>query len=152
MKSNSYSAMSSLDSWPEDTWAIIHDYCSKLLGFIAICNQYMCMLSHFSHVWFCNPMDCSPQGSSVHRSLLARILAWVAISSSRGSSWPRDWTLVSSVCCIAADSLHPEPPGKQPIRRSYRFYSDWDGKLLEGLMWLMFLMDSLWLLGWEQTN
>ena len=34
----------------------------------------------------CNPMDCSPPGSSVHGILQARILEWVAISSSRGSS------------------------------------------------------------------
>ena len=43
----------------------------------------------------CDPVDCSPPGSSVHGILQARILEWVAISSSRGSSWPRDWTLVS---------------------------------------------------------
>ena len=40
-------------------------------------------------------MDCSPPGSSVHRNFQARILEWVAISFSRGSSRPRDWTLVS---------------------------------------------------------
>ena len=44
---------------------------------------------------FCNPVDCSPLGSSVHGSLQAGILEWVAIPFSRGSSWPRDWTQVS---------------------------------------------------------
>ena len=39
---------------------------------------------------FRNPMDCSPPGSSVHGILQARILEWVAISFSRGSSQPRD--------------------------------------------------------------
>ena len=53
----------------------------------------------------CNPMDCSPPGSSVHGILQARILEWVAISSSRGSSQPRDRTQVS---CIAG-----------------RFFTDW---------------------------
>ena len=43
----------------------------------------------------CNPMDRSPPGSSVHRILQARVLEWVAISSSRGYSLPRDWTRVS---------------------------------------------------------
>ena len=43
----------------------------------------------------CNPMDCSPPGSSVHGTLQARILEWVAISSSRGFSQPRDRTRVS---------------------------------------------------------
>ena len=38
----------------------------------------------------CNPMDCSPPGSSVHGIFRARILEWVAISYFRGSSWPRD--------------------------------------------------------------
>ena len=36
----------------------------------------------------CDPMDCSPPGSSAHGILQARILEWVAISSSRGSSHP----------------------------------------------------------------
>ena len=36
----------------------------------------------------CSPTDCSPPGSSVHRILQARILVWVAVSSSRGSSDP----------------------------------------------------------------
>ena len=40
----------------------------------------------------CDPMNCSPPGSSVHGILQARILEWVAISFSRGSSRPRDWT------------------------------------------------------------
>ena len=38
----------------------------------------------------CDPVDCSPPGSSVHRSLQTRILEWVAISSFRGSSQPRN--------------------------------------------------------------
>ena len=46
----------------------------------------------------CDPMDCSPPGSSVHGISQARILEWVAISFSRGSSPPRDQTQVS---CIA---------------------------------------------------
>ena len=43
----------------------------------------------------CDPMDYSLQGSSVHGTLQARILEWVAISFSRGSSRPRDQTWVS---------------------------------------------------------
>ena len=48
------------------------------------------VVSHF--LW---PMDCSPPDSSVHGVLQARILEWVAMPSSRGSSWARDWTWVS---------------------------------------------------------
>ena len=47
----------------------------------------------------CDPINCSPSASSIHGILQPRILEWVAISSSRGSSQPRDWTLVS---CIAS--------------------------------------------------
>ena len=46
----------------------------------------------------CNPIDCSLPGFSVHGILQARILEWVAISFSRGSSQPRNRTRVS---CIA---------------------------------------------------
>ena len=42
----------------------------------------------------CNPVDCSPPGSSVHGILQGRILVWVAEASSRGSSRPRDQTRI----------------------------------------------------------
>ena len=41
----------------------------------------------------CNPMDCSPPGSSVHGIFQARLLEWIAMSLSRWSSWLRDWIL-----------------------------------------------------------
>ena len=50
-----------------------------------------------SHVRLCNPMDCSPSGSSVHGILQARILEWVAISFSRGFSQPKDRTQISRI-------------------------------------------------------
>ena len=56
------------------------------------------MLVTQSCVTLCDPMGCSLLGSSVHGILQARILEWVAISFSRGSSWPRTQTRVS---CIA---------------------------------------------------
>ena len=45
----------------------------------------------------CDPMDCGPSGSSVHGILQARMLEWVAISFSRGSSLPQDQTWVSHI-------------------------------------------------------
>ena len=45
----------------------------------------------------CDPMDCSPAGSSVHGILQARIMEWVAISFSRGSSRPREGTQVAQL-------------------------------------------------------
>ena len=53
----------------------------------------------------CDPMDCNPPGSSVHEILQARILEWVAMPSSRGSSWPRDQTLFSYAFCIGRHIL-----------------------------------------------
>ena len=60
----------------------------------------------------CDPMDCSTQAPLSMGILQARILKWVAMSSSRGSSWPRDWTHVS---CIAGGFFIAEPPGKPVI-------------------------------------
>ena len=53
-----------------------------------------------SYLTLCDPVDCSRSGSSAHGIIPARILAWVAISFSTGSSWPRNWTHVSCVSCI----------------------------------------------------
>ena len=48
----------------------------------------------------CDPMDCSPPGSTVHGIFQIRILEWIAISSSRESSWTRDSSHISYVSCI----------------------------------------------------
>ena len=66
----------------------------------------LCMVVHGylvtqSCLTLCDPIDCSPPGLSVHGILQARILEWVAISSSRASSWPRDQIRISCVSCIA---------------------------------------------------
>ena len=50
-----------------------------------------------------DPMHCSPSGSSVRGISQARILEWVAVFCSRGSSWPRDRTWVS---CIGRQILY----------------------------------------------
>ena len=62
-----------------------------------------------SHVRLCDPMDCSPPGSSVHGILQARILEWVAMPFSRGSSRLKDqiWSPA-----LQAASLLSEPSGK----------------------------------------
>ena len=54
----------------------------------------------------CDPMDCNSPGSPVLGIFQARILEQVAISSSRGSSWPRDWTHASCVSCIGRQILY----------------------------------------------
>ena len=63
----------------------------------------------------CNPMDCSPHDSSVHGILQARILKWVAISFSRGPSWPRDRIWVFCLLHRQASSSPLAPPGKPTV-------------------------------------
>ena len=58
----------------------------------------------------CDPVDCSPPGSSVHGILQARILEWVAISFSRGSSGPRDQTQVSQIAGRGFNLSHQGRP------------------------------------------
>ena len=70
-----------------------------------------CLLSCFSCVQICDPMHCSRPGSSVHGILQARILEWVAMPSSRGSSGARDQTCIS---CIAGRFFTAKPLGKPP--------------------------------------
>ena len=62
-----------------------------------------CCLVAKLYMTLCNPMDCSPSGSSVHEISPARILEWVVISSFRQSSWTRDWTHIS---CIGRQILY----------------------------------------------
>ena len=59
-----------------------------------------------SRLTLCDLTDCSPPGSSVRGSLQARILEWVATLSYRGSSQPRDRTLVSYVSCTGRRVLY----------------------------------------------
>ena len=62
---------------------------------LSLCSQaHACAQSLQSCVILCIPMDCILPGSSLHGILQARILEWVAMPSSWGSSWPRDWTQV----------------------------------------------------------
>ena len=75
---------------------ILFFFMVELYSIVCMC-MYMCVLSHFSCVQLCDPMVCSLPGSSVHGILQARMPKWVAISTSRVSSWPRDWTWVSRI-------------------------------------------------------
>ena len=62
--------------------------------------QFICWSTEWivqSCLTLCDPMDCSFPGSSIHGILQAKVLEWVAISFSRGSSWLRDWTRISHI-------------------------------------------------------
>ena len=70
---------------------------------------------------FYNPLDYSLPGSPVHGIFQARILAWVAIAFSRGSSQPRDQACVSRISWITGRFLTTEPPGK-PNSTIFQFF------------------------------
>ena len=80
----------------------------------------MCAKSLQSCPILCNLIDHGLPGSSVHGILQARILEWVAISFSRGSSWPRDRTLISCISCIDRWVLyHRHHLGSPEIRHNF---------------------------------
>ena len=79
-----------------------------------------CWLVTKSCPTLCDPVDYSPPGSSVHGISQARILEWVAIAFSRGSSWPRDWTPAPA---LAGRFFTTEPPGKPSVYMT----EDWIG-------------------------
>ena len=75
----------------------------------------MCAHTHCSLMSNYDPMDCSPPGSSVHGTIPARILDQVAISSSKGSSRPKDqtcWLRAPAAPALTGRFFIPEPPGK----------------------------------------
>ena len=73
----------------------------------------------------CNPIGYTPPGSSVHGTLQARILEWVAMPFFRGSSWPRDWTRVS--LALAGGFFTTEPPVQQRPAKTQSF-PEWTRK------------------------
>ena len=85
--------------------------CFSILDFrfypvIWICI-YVCVCSVArSYPTLCDPMDYNLRGSSAHGILQARILEWVAISSSTGSSQPKDWPRVSCISCTGRRILY----------------------------------------------
>ena len=74
----------STDEWINKLWCTVAQSCPTL----------------------CNPVDCSPPGSSVHGIFPARILEWVIVSYSRRSSPSRNWTCVSCISCIGRQVLY----------------------------------------------
>ena len=96
------------------TFLFMKQFCHQLSSILFLCPWLLAQLLDISYyislkvlvkvsvvqscLTLCGPMVCSLPDSSVHGILQARILEWVAIPFSRGSSWPRDQTQVS---CIA---------------------------------------------------
>ena len=85
---------------------LIYELCF-VIWFVPLCSSvYMHAQSCLT---LCDPMDCSPPGFTVHEIFQARILEWVVIFFSRGSSWPR----IESVSrALAGRFFTTRPPGK----------------------------------------
>ena len=97
-----------------------------------------------SHVWLFVTLRTPLvlPGSSVHRILQARILEWVAISSSRRASWPRGQTQVFCISCIAGGFFAHWAPSGKPICLNYLVFLS-SSILCTKLSWA-----STWLI-WE---
>ena len=81
-------------SWYPGTNMLSGGFLFSLLKFLLFMfTLCMCAKSLQSCLMLCDPLDCSPPGSSVCGILQARILEWVAMPSSQGSSQPRNRTL-----------------------------------------------------------
>ena len=80
-------------------------------------NKYhMCVLSRFSHVWlFATPWTVAHQVPLSMGIIQARLLGWIAMPSSWGSSQPRDWTCFSMAHALWGDSLSHQGSPKNPI-------------------------------------
>ena len=85
--------------------------------------------------WLCDPMDCSPLGSSVHRILQVRILEWISISYSRGSSWPRDQMHISWVSCSCRRILYQLHHLGSPLCANVCILSHFSGVWLFVTLW-----------------
>ena len=107
-----------------------------------------------SYLTLCDLMDCGLPGSSIHGILQARILEWVAISFSKGSSWPRDWTFKWAhliVFLLPWQELQLSLADNSessicPIKILYNFFSFYYLLLHRaslGLVWLFFLCSNL---------
>ena len=99
--------------------------CSSSLG---NCKIFYFFIGGFescaqSCLTLCALLDCSLPGSSVHGIFQVRVLKWVAMPSSRGSSWPKNRTLVSCVSCTAGG-----------------FFTCW--AIREALLTLLFLLET----------
>ena len=81
---------------------------------LALCIQQNVLVIHVCSACptLCDPVDCSPLGSSVYGILQTRIMGWVAITSSRGSSQPRYQICVSFASCISRLILYHSAIGK----------------------------------------
>ena len=89
---------------------------------------------------FCDPMDYSLPGSSVHGILQARILEWVAISLSRGSSQSRTPTRISCISCMGRQILY------------HWATSEASHHIMEGLQAALGMPAHTWIISWMKYD
>ena len=115
---------------PGNFWRASHVWCLDLSGgyqvalitwsftalwfTVCVCNHCCCLVAKLG-LTLCNPMNCSPPGSTVNGISQEETLEWVAISFSRGSSWLRGQTHVS----YTGRQTATEAPGKPPCTTIY---------------------------------
>ena len=88
--------------------------------YMCVCVCVCVLLSCVQHsvVSNCDPVDCNPPGPTVHGILQTRILEWVAIPITRGSSHPG---IKPESPALKADSVLSEPPGKPVYVHVYEY-------------------------------
>ena len=98
----------------------LHFWIVELYTFLKIYFKYQPLIEYacpHGHSLYpcpalCDPMNCSPLGSSFHEILQSRILGWVSMSSSRGSFWPRDQIHTPCVSWISGRVFMAESQGR----------------------------------------
>ena len=120
-------------SWDIHVWMHSHSKACLLPLFkvyfcVCVCVS-VCVCMHArsiaqSRLTLCDSMDYSPPGSSVHGILRARMLEWVAVSYSSGSSWPRDGTHVTYISLTLASGFFTTYlPGKPYfLTHAFKFF------------------------------
>ena len=91
------------------------------MGWADYCYSCCCLLAQ-SWPTLCYPVDCGLPGSSMHGISQTGILEWVAISYSRGSSWPKDWTHIS---CTGRQIPYHCTTWEAQINRYNLLYTKW---------------------------
>ena len=127
---------SSANFFPTHT-SVVQFFCRQHVLFK--CMMYVCISSVAklcpTLMW---PHGLQPAKPPVHGLSQARILEWVAISSSRGSSWPRDWTHVSCVSCTAGGFFTAEPPFNQCSPNWAPVIWEEGGRTMSGKQWWLY--------------
>ena len=134
---------------------------AKTLPFLApMWSSYLklvclCARSLQSCLTLSNTMGCSPPGSSVHGILQARVLEWVAMPSSRGSSLPRDGIWISYSSCIGRRFFTTSTTKLKEVSNKWKVLQFWKRVITFNLrlpaMWETWVRKIPWRRKWQPT-